>query len=130
MLEFLNQEGISFIFPGQSLLRELNQKKLAKLHPSIWSGKIQTTITHSLEAFAGKVDFTGLRNQRIFGGMGSSPSSTAAYLMYTPDWDEEAESYLRNIIDSRRVIGGVPGMYPTTGFEVLWVRTFFLCRTP
>lgn len=48
------------------------------------SGKIQTTITHSLEAFAGNMNFTELADQLVFGAMGSSPSSTAAYLMYTP----------------------------------------------
>ncbi|KAI9841645.1 MAG: hypothetical protein M1837_000492 [Sclerophora amabilis] len=128
MLECLEQEGLFFEFPGQNLLMELNKKKLAKIHPSIWSGKTQTTITHSLEAFAGKADFTGLRNQLVFGGMGSSPSSTAAYLMQLPTWDEEVENYLRTVLSSRKSddYGGVPGMYPTTGFEVLWIVSTLL----
>ncbi|KAI5795733.1 ent-kaurene synthase [Geopyxis carbonaria] len=129
MLELLEQEGISFDFPSKALLMELNQKKLSKIPSSIWSGKLQTTITHSLEAFAGKQDFSGLQNQRIFGGMGSSPSSTAAYLMYSATWDEQAENYLRMVISSRKPgpgYGGVPGMYPTTGFEVLWIASTLL----
>lgn len=123
MLEFLEEHEISFCFPGRALLMELNQKKLAKIPPSIWSGKVQTTVTHSLEAFAGKVDFSGLSSQLIHGGMGSSPSSTAAYLMFNSEWNEHAENYLRQLVSSRRTDGhgGVPGMYATTGFEVLWV---------
>jgi len=124
MLEHLSMQGIEFSFPGQALLSELNEKKLAKIHPAVWSGKIQTTITHSLEAFLGKANFSGLKDQRVCGGMGSSPASTAAYLMTCADWDNEAEDYLRQVLRSRwgPEIGGVPGMYPTTGFEVLWVR--------
>lgn len=123
MLEHLNQQGLTFTFPGQTLLAELNEKKLAKIHPAVWSGNVQTTITHSLEAFLGKGDFSGLKDQRVFGGMGSSPASTAAYLMSCSEWDGEAETYLRTVLGSRWAgeIGGVPGMYPTTGFEVLWV---------
>lgn len=129
MLAFLEQDGISFRFPGKELLMDLNQKKLAKIPPSVWSGKIQTTITHSLEAFVGKVDFGGLRQHLVHGSMCSSPSATAAYLMFTSEWDEDAEKYLRQVVSSRQPEGGgtgVPGMYPTTGFEVLWVRTISL----
>jgi hypothetical protein len=123
MLQHLSKQGLTFAFPGQALLAELNEKKLAKIHPTVWSGKVQTTITHSLEAFLGKEDFSGLKDQRVFGGMGSSPASTAAYLMSCSEWDDEAEAYLRTVLRSRWAgeIGGVPGMYPTTGFEVLWV---------
>lgn len=127
MLDHLSQEGFTFKFPGQALLAELNEKKLSKIHPAIWSGKIQTTITHSLEAFLGKADFSGLKSQRVVGGMGSSPASTAAYLMSCSEWDDESEGYLREVLGSRwaEEIGGVPGMYPTTGFEVLWVSVLF-----
>ena len=126
MLAFLEQDGVFFDFPGKELLMNLNQKKLSKIPPSVWSGKIQTTITHSLEAFIGKVDFGGLRQQLIHGSMCSSPSATAAYLMFSSEWDEDAAKYLRQVVASRQPEGGgigVPGMYPTTGFEVLWVST-------
>lgn len=126
MMELLEQEGVLFDFPGKDILMTLNSKKLAKIHPKIWSGKIQTTITHSLEAFGGKADFRGLSEQTVHGGMGSSPASTAAWLMYTEGWDVESEECLRNLIRQREPeVGsegkGVPGMYATTGFEVLWV---------
>lgn len=137
MLERLSRQGLTFTFPGQALLAELNKKKLAKIHPAVWSGKVQTTITHSLEAFLGKEAFCGLKGQRIFGGMGSSPASTAAYLMSCSEWDDEAEMYLRTVLRSRWAgeIGGIPSMYPTTGFEVLWVSQplsllSFLLLTP
>lgn len=123
MLELLGQEGIQLEFTGRSLLMELNQKKLAKIPPSIWSSKLQTTLTHSLEAFIGKVDFDTIRHQLVYGAMGSSPASTAAYLMFSSQWDDDAENYLRNVISTwkRYGYGGVPTMYPSTGFEVLWV---------
>ena len=124
MFAFLERDGISFNFPVKELLLELNQKKLASIPPSVWSAMTQTTITHSLEAFAGKVDFSGLRQQLVHGSMCSSPSSTAAYLMFSSEWDDDAERYLRQVVSSRRSEGratGIPGMYPTTGFEVLWV---------
>ncbi|KAG9229804.1 hypothetical protein BJ875DRAFT_521962 [Amylocarpus encephaloides] len=128
MLEHLNQQGLTFTFPGKTLLAKLNEKKLGKIHPAVWSGKVQTTITHSLEAFLGKGDFSRLKDQRVLGGMGSSPASTAAYLMSCSEWDDEVETYLRTVLGSRWVgeIGGVPGMYPTTGFEVLWIASTLL----
>lgn len=125
MLEGLEQEGVYFQFASKELLMELNREKLSKIHPSIWSGKVQTTITHSLEAFLGKADFSGLKDQLLYGGMGSSPSSTAAYLMSLPEWNTEAENYLRTVLNSKplgsKFRGGVPGMYPTTGFETFWI---------
>lgn len=131
MLGYLEQHGVSFDFPGKELLMDLNQKKLSKIPPSVWSGKIQTTITHSLEAFIGKINFSGLRQQLIHGSMCSSPSATAAYLMTTSEWDDDAENYLRQVVSSRQLVGGgigVPGMYPTTGFEVLWVSTILSAK--
>ncbi|KAL9634582.1 MAG: hypothetical protein Q9164_004008 [Protoblastenia rupestris] len=132
MLELLEQEGISFTFPGRSRLLELIQKKLSKIPESLWFGEVQTTITHSLEAFVGNVDFTWLSSQRIFGAQASSPPSTAAYLMHNPIWDEDAEKYLRNVITSRKPddYGGVSGMYPTTGFEALWIASTLLAYRP
>ena len=125
MLETMEEDGISFQFASKNLLMQLNQQKLSKIHPSVWSGKIQTTITHSLEAFLGNADFSDLKYQLLFGAMGSSPSSTAAYLMSLPEWNVEVENYLRTVIDSKSLEnehhGGVPGMYPTTGFETFWI---------
>ncbi|MCJ1360209.1 MAG: hypothetical protein MMC33_010212 [Icmadophila ericetorum] len=128
MLELLSQEGIHFDFPGRSLLMELNQKKLSKIPSSIWSAKIQTTLTHSLEAFIGKVDFDTIGHQLVYGAMGSSPASTAAYLMFSSHWNDDAEKYLRNVVETwkRYGYGGVPTMYPSTGFEVLWIGSTLL----
>lgn len=123
MLELLNLEGISFDFPGRPLLMNLNQQKISKIPPSIWSKNLQTTLVYSLEAFVGKVDFSTVRHLLVYGAMGSSPAATAAFLIYSPVWDEDAELYLRNLVISRSTNGfrGVPNMYPSTGFELLWV---------
>jgi hypothetical protein len=126
MLELLSSEGIHFDFPGRTLLLDLNQKKISKIPPSIWSKNLQTTLAHSLEAFVGKVDFSTLRHLLVFGAMGSSPAATAAFLIYSSVWDEEAESYLRNLVTLRKSSNGfrgIPDMYPSTGFETLWVRS-------
>lgn len=86
------------------------------------------TLTHSLEAFIGKIDFDQIVQHKVSGSMFGSPSSTAAYLMNASAWDDEAEDYLRQVI--RKSVGqgsgGVPGVYPTTHFEYTWVSTFSL----
>ena len=124
MLEFLNLEGIHFDFPGRPLLMNLNQQKMSKIPPSIWSKNLQTTLLHCLEAFVGKVDFSTIRHLLLDGAMGTSPAATAAFLIYSPIWDEEAELCLRNLVISRSSDGfrGVPTIYSTTGFDLLWVR--------
>lgn len=124
MLELLKLEGIHFDFPGRPLLMALNQQKISQIPPSIWSKNLQTSLLHSLEAFVGKVDFSTVRQLLVYGAMGTSPAATAAYLIYSPAWDEDAETYLRNLVISRSSSGfrGVPPIYPTTGFESLWVR--------
>ena len=132
MLELLNLEGIHFDFPGRALLMDLNQQKISKIPPSIWSKSLQTSLLYSLEAFVGKVDFSTVRHLLLYGAMGSSPAATAAFLIYSPVWDEEAETYLRNLVTSRSSNGfrGIPSMYPSTGFELLWVchRSSLKCR--
>lgn len=48
----------------------------------------------------------------------ASPSSTAAYLMHTTTWDNEAEDYQRHVISEGegRGGGGVPSALPSTHF--------------
>ncbi|KAI0883796.1 uncharacterized protein GGS22DRAFT_180426 [Annulohypoxylon maeteangense] len=55
--------------------------------------------------------------------MMASPASTAAYLMNTSSWVDEAELYLRNVLHRPNNLGsgGVPCAWPTTIFEVSWV---------
>lgn len=60
--------------------------------------------------------------------MMASPSSTAAYLMYTSEWDNEAEDYLRHVIKDGpgRGTGAVPSAFPSTYFEYSWVMSTLL----
>jgi hypothetical protein len=76
-----------------------------------------------LEGFIGLVDFKNLRHQSTLGSMLASPSSTAAYLIHNPIWDQEAEAYLRHVVlkGSGKGSGGVPSTFPTTVFELAWV---------
>lgn len=124
ILKLLSEEGIEFDYPGSTQLMALNRAKLSKIPPSIWSKRMQTTLTHSLESFVGQVNFDDLEHLLVYGSMGSSPAATSAYLMYSSKWSLDAESYLRQLVANRTRDGifiGVPTMFPSTGFETLWV---------
>lgn len=124
VLKLLDKEGIKFDFPGYTQLMALNRAKLSKIPPSIWSDHRQTTLTHSLESFVDQVNFDNLGKLLVYGSMGSSPAATSAYLMYSSKWNSDAETYLRNLVANRTRDGhfiGVPTMFPSTGFETLWV---------
>lgn len=125
LLKALEQEGIHFQFPARGPLMALNRQKLARVPPSIWSKKMQTTLTHSLESFVGEVNFDSIGHLLVYGSMGSSPAATAAYLLHCSNWNHGAENYLRHLVSTRKhrgVFTGLPTMFPSTGFEVLWVR--------
>lgn len=98
LLARLEETGSRFGFSGRKLLYALNEIKLAKLDHKILYTKRQTTLIHSLEAFVGDIDFTSTRHHLAGGSMMASPSSTAAYLMHSSQWDSEAEAYIENTI--------------------------------
>ncbi|KAL8784071.1 MAG: hypothetical protein Q9213_004198 [Squamulea squamosa] len=54
--------------------------------------------------------------------MFASPSSTAAYLIRSSQWDEDAERYLKWAIEtgSGKRNGSVPNVFPSTNFEIIW----------
>lgn len=122
ILTMLKRENICFTFPGQQLLQDLNTTKLGMFDPQVIYG-IPTTLLHSLEAFIGRIDFDKISHQKTFGSMMASPASTAAYLMHSTTWDDEAERYLRDVIDKAqgKGSGGVPSVFPTPIFETTWV---------
>lgn len=122
MLE--SQGGIHFVFPAQSRLLEVEATKMRAFRPELLYGNTESTLLHSLEALIGKIDFDRMRHRKIFGSMMASPASTAAYLMNTKLWDEEAEMYLRKVINRGpgKRNGAVPSAFPTPIFEVSWVR--------
>jgi hypothetical protein len=82
-----------------------------------------TTLLHSLEGFIGKIDFDKISHRKVEGSMLASPSSTAAYLMYSTEWDHEAAAYLRKVFEngSGKGCGGFPSAFPSEIFEISWV---------
>ncbi|KAL8836472.1 MAG: hypothetical protein Q9170_002905 [Blastenia crenularia] len=124
MLE--SQGGIYFTFPARSHLLEIEATKMKAFRPELLYGVTESTLLHSLEALIGKIDFDRIRHRKVFGSMMASPASTAACLMNLNLWDEEAEIYLRKVINEGpgKGDGAAPSAFPTPIFEVSWV---FLC---
>ncbi|RAH84596.1 Ent-kaurene synthase [Aspergillus japonicus CBS 114.51] len=127
MLELLEAEGHTFDFDRTNLTR-LQKKKLSKINLDLIFSGPQSSLLHSLEALVGKIDFGGLAQHKVLGSMLGSPSATAAYLMYSPVWDDEAEDYIRSAILNGAGLGSglVAAGYPTTVFEWAWVTTNLL----
>ncbi len=125
LLDLLQREEIHFAFPGKELLLEIRDQKLAKVRPEMLYKNAPLALLHSLEAFHGHKDFLydRIAHQKIGGSMMASPSATASYLIRCPEWDDEAEAYLRLVVSNGegRGSGGVPSAYPSTNFELTWV---------
>ncbi|ORY10760.1 hypothetical protein BCR34DRAFT_654185 [Clohesyomyces aquaticus] len=100
LLRLLEIQGVKFDFPARKALMALNEVKWTKLGPALTS-PTPTTLIHTLEAFFGTLDFDKVKHHKIpNGSMLASPSSTVAYLMNSSTWDEEAEAYLRAVLDT------------------------------
>ncbi len=121
LLHLLQKEGIRFEFPGLETLMEINEQKLSGFSQDILYFPQQTTLLHSLEAFIGKIDFNKTAHHLQHGAMMASPSSTAAYLMHSSGWSEEAEAYLSFVVDTKN--GAIPSAFPITLFEITWVQS-------
>ncbi|KAK7460601.1 hypothetical protein VKT23_009321 [Stygiomarasmius scandens] len=121
ILELLEKEGVNFDFPQRELLYKVYTHKLKKVDFEVVYSH-HTTVLHSLEAFIGRIDFDRLAHHKRGGSFMASPSSTAAYLMSTSTWDNEAEQYLRHVVDQCKVYGhgSVCNVWPTTVFEFSW----------
>lgn len=52
--------------------------------------------------------------------MMGSPASTAAYLIHSSRWDDEAEEYLRSLTIAGN--GKVASAFPVSVLEIFWVR--------
>ncbi|KAL8787614.1 MAG: hypothetical protein Q9195_007702 [Heterodermia aff. obscurata] len=96
---------------------------MSRFKPQLLYGPMRLTAVHSLEAFIGMIDFNKVTHHKVQGAMMASPSLTAAYLMNVTKWDDEAETYLRQVIKSGagRASGGVPSAYPSMHFEFTWI---------
>ena len=123
LLHLLQAEGICFHFPGLQVLMALNAEKMGKFAPHVLYSSAKNTLLHSLEGFIGKIDFDKLSHLKVSGSMMCSPASTAAYLMNSSLWDEEAEQYLSRVVSHgyKTKIGSVPSAFPTPIFELTWV---------
>jgi len=129
LLQLLENEGLSFKeIPGLPALMSLNSKKLSKFNPNFVYGPTKLTLIHSLEALIGRIDFDKVSHHKVSGSFMGSPAATAAYLIYSSKWDEEAEAYLANVVanGSGKGSGGMPSAYPTPFFELTWV-SHILC---
>lgn len=126
LLDLLRAEDASAVssFAGEKVLRQIYDAKMMRFKPEILYGNKPLTALHSLEAFTTMVDFDRLAQHKAGGSMMASPSSTAAYLMNTSSWDDEAEAYLRNVLrrGAGRGSGAVPSAFPSMYFEYTWVR--------
>ncbi|CAI6087703.1 unnamed protein product [Clonostachys chloroleuca] len=119
------EAGIIIDFRQRGALEALRDEKLGTL-PLTSVYEAPSTWYHSLEALIGYIDFDKVRPLRESNGsMMGSPSSTAAYLMYASEWDDEAETSLQNVINfgACQRDGSVPCAWPTTIFEITWVIT-------
>ncbi|KAF2478178.1 Ent-kaurene synthase [Lindgomyces ingoldianus] len=123
LLLLLESQGVKMDFPERNRLLSMCECKLSKLKPKLL-GNTQSTLLHSLEGFAGILDYSTVKHQKSnYGAMLGSPSSTAAYLMYAPEWDPQAEEYLQKVVEQCAVAGvsrGVPSAFPTSIFEITW----------
>lgn len=119
-LSMLEAENIVFNFPGRQYLMSIYPKKF---DPVVLYGKKKTTFLCSLEAFIGKVEFDRVSHHRTFGSFMGSPASTAAYLMNSSSWDNEAEHFLRTTMlkGQGNGNGGLPMLFPSTIMELVWV---------
>lgn len=127
LLELVDAGGSIITFPERSNLLRARNEKLAKMKPKMLYGKTAVSLLHSLEALHGMADFEfdRLSHHKMGGSLMASPSSTAVYLMNCSAWDDEAEAYLRLVISNGdgKGSGAVPSAYPSTNFEMVWVRT-------
>jgi hypothetical protein len=125
MLDLLEQEDkpLVFDFGAKASLMKINQARMSRFRPEYLYGKHRMTALHSLESFIGKIDFDKVAHHKTNGSMLGSPSSTAAYLMHSSQWDDESESYLRQVITfaAGQNSGAIPSAFPSTYFEASWV---------
>lgn len=125
LLDLLLIEGYSFDFPDREKLLSMRKAKLQHLKPEYLYTKAPSTLLHSLEAFhswgSEEFDVRRVKHHMIGGSMMASPAATASYLIKTPEWDEEAEAYLRMVIERGhgKGSGGVPSAWLSTNFEML-----------
>jgi halimadienyl-diphosphate synthase len=129
LLEELENLGVVLEFPDKTELLKLYHQKLCITAPElIYSG--HSNLIHSLEAFGSSIDFQRLGQlQAANGSYGCSPAATAAFLIYSPQWDTAAADWLTHLSDKARSAGepgAMPNAYPIDVFESSWVFYNFI----
>ncbi|KAI9692681.1 MAG: hypothetical protein M1820_009475 [Bogoriella megaspora] len=128
LLKQLGTHEISFSFPAQEALFRERDKKLSKLRPEMLYSSKRSTLVHSLEAFVGIADFNRVEHHLSNGSMMNSPSATAAFLINSTTWNEEAENYLHRAkkINEQKNFEGFPTAFPTEIFDINWCLSTLL----
>ncbi|EXL39270.1 hypothetical protein FOCG_18115 [Fusarium oxysporum f. sp. radicis-lycopersici 26381] len=130
ILDLLEAEDplLVFKFAARKSLMKIHDSKMSRFRPEYLYADQPMTALHSLEAFIGKINFDKVKHHKMHGSMMGSPSSTAAYLMYASQWDDESEAYLRHVIQhaAGQGSGAVPSAFPSTHFESAWILTTLL----
>ena len=122
LLQQLSRYGIHIDFPRREDLDKIKNEKTKYLNLEILYSEKPYTILHSLEAFVGQIDFDRVShhcNEEV--GILASPAATAAYLINSSTWNDEAERYLRTVLQVHNAHGAVPSAFPTCIFEISWV---------
>ena len=128
LLDLLTAQGYDFNFPDRAALLKIRAAKMERVQPAMLYQVAPVALLHSLEAFHGwtpeELDVSKLKHHMVRGSMMASPAATASYLMGSQTWDDEAEAYLRLAIEcgDGKGSGGVPSAWPSTYFEILWVK--------
>ena len=128
LLDLLTAQGYEFDFPDRAKLLKIRAAKMHRVQPAMLYQMAPVALLHSLEAFHGwtaeELDVSNLKHHMVRGSMMASPAATASYLIKSQTWDDEAEAYLRMAIEcgDGNGSGGVPSAWPSTCFEILWVR--------
>ena len=130
LLHLVAAEGFDFHFAGRAVLEDLRAKAAVKINPSLLYSAVRSSAARFLEGLIGEIDFDRVSQHRISGSIMSSPASTAAYLIHSTIWDQDAEDYLTHILSvgNERSFGGVPSQYPSTVFEVTQALSVLLAN--
>ena len=130
LLELVAAEGFDFHFAGRADLEDLRARTAIKVNPLLLHDSVRSSAARFLEGLIGEVDFDRVSQHRVSGSIMSSPASTAAYLIHSSIWDQEAEDYLTHILSvgDDRPLGGVPSQYPSTVFEVTQALSVLLAN--
>ncbi len=114
--------GCNLNIDGMNLMQARIAEKFNRLPMEyVYSGV--SNISHAFEALGESIDFSRVKPlQGEYGGYGNSAASTAAVLLFSQEWDEKAESWIRRMLNRSAGPDGasVPASHPSDAFELSW----------